>query len=284
MARKIQPCSCGSSNVTIAPTSGGRGSGDFTSYDGICHDCGLTLENLGGIKDGRKDGAIADWNRLIKLQPPRTPKQEPAQPTDMREVSRMHGVRPEMDVCGNCTGYQWGQDAQGRWDRHLGGCAHYETDEDVIARGFMIGRLHALTVADGCPLYDNIDRAAEPDEVIIEQMIATCIYCGCDDLHACMEEESGDACYWIEVDREKGVGVCSCCEHRHKQLDLFGIKHILNAGIASLKNDPETVHEAFAFGFSDDKLFQELLQVETPGDLFVWLQTYFPPKGSGVER
>jgi hypothetical protein len=35
---------------------------------------------------------------------------------------------------------------------------------------------------------------------------ARCIQCGCTDFCACLE-----GCYWIEVDRVKGVGVCSSC-------------------------------------------------------------------------
>ncbi len=41
------------------------------------------------------------------------------------------------------------------------------------------------------------------------RMIAKCIECGCDDLHAC---ESG--CCWVRLDRAAGLGVCSECAHR----------------------------------------------------------------------
>lgn len=40
---------------------------------------------------------------------------------------------------------------------------------------------------------------------------ATCIGCGCDDLHACWDEAAGTPCGWLVVDREAGLGVCSCC-------------------------------------------------------------------------
>ncbi len=40
--------------------------------------------------------------------------------------------------------------------------------------------------------------------------IATCIGCGCDDLHACQDEHG--ACYWLTVDYDAGRGVCSCCK------------------------------------------------------------------------
>lgn len=39
---------------------------------------------------------------------------------------------------------------------------------------------------------------------------ATCIGCGCDDYHACVDEHG--PCSWIVVDYAEGVGVCSCCE------------------------------------------------------------------------
>lgn len=37
-----------------------------------------------------------------------------------------------------------------------------------------------------------------------------CVACGCDDDHACEE-----GCWWIEVDRARGIGVCSSCEPEH---------------------------------------------------------------------
>ncbi len=44
--------------------------------------------------------------------------------------------------------------------------------------------------------------------------IATCIECGCDDLHAC---EGG--CSWERVDYDAGLGVCSECGHRVEDWD-----------------------------------------------------------------
>ncbi len=40
--------------------------------------------------------------------------------------------------------------------------------------------------------------------------LASCIGCGCDDLHACVDDLG--PCSWIVVDRDAGRGVCSCCE------------------------------------------------------------------------
>ncbi len=36
--------------------------------------------------------------------------------------------------------------------------------------------------------------------------VAVCIGCGCDDMHACEE-----GCWWLRVDREVQLGVCSSC-------------------------------------------------------------------------
>ncbi len=45
-------------------------------------------------------------------------------------------------------------------------------------------------------------------------MVATCIGCGCDDLHAC-----AGGCSWLRVDRESGDGICSECAHLVEQWD-----------------------------------------------------------------
>lgn len=41
-------------------------------------------------------------------------------------------------------------------------------------------------------------------------MDAVCIGCGCDTMHACVDQD-GNACYWLKVDYEIGLGVCSEC-------------------------------------------------------------------------
>jgi hypothetical protein len=40
--------------------------------------------------------------------------------------------------------------------------------------------------------------------------LATCIGCGCDDNHACIDGFE-EACHWLRVDRRTGIGVCSQC-------------------------------------------------------------------------
>lgn len=41
--------------------------------------------------------------------------------------------------------------------------------------------------------------------------LAFCIGCGCDDLHACVDDDD-EPCSWLTVDYPAGRGVCSCCE------------------------------------------------------------------------
>lgn len=44
--------------------------------------------------------------------------------------------------------------------------------------------------------------------------VATCIGCGCDDYHACLNEVTELPCGWLHVARSQGLGVCSeCPEH-----------------------------------------------------------------------
>ncbi len=44
--------------------------------------------------------------------------------------------------------------------------------------------------------------------------VSTCIGCGCDDYHACWDEEAEQPCSWIRLDLDAGLGVCSTClEH-----------------------------------------------------------------------
>ncbi len=43
-------------------------------------------------------------------------------------------------------------------------------------------------------------------QVLPVGMVSVCLRCGCDDLHA-----PPGGCAWARVDRELGVGVCSCC-------------------------------------------------------------------------
>jgi hypothetical protein len=59
---------------------------------------------------------------------------------------------------------------------------------------------------DGTLIIDTYSREPRGSEI----KEAVCIGCGCDDLDAC-EDDFGDPCYWLVVDRKAGVGVCSEC-------------------------------------------------------------------------
>lgn len=38
-----------------------------------------------------------------------------------------------------------------------------------------------------------------------------CIACGCHDTAACWDEDAGQPCHWLAVDRQAHLGVCSAC-------------------------------------------------------------------------
>lgn len=57
------------------------------------------------------------------------------------------------------------------------------------------------------------------DEQSDDDWVATCIGCGCDDLHACAEEDTGNPCHWVRLDREAQLGVCSDCPEHAERWD-----------------------------------------------------------------
>lgn len=50
-------------------------------------------------------------------------------------------------------------------------------------------------------------------KALIQHDASTCIGCGCTDFCACWDDEKGAPCHWERVDRQAGIGVCSCCKH-----------------------------------------------------------------------
>ena len=52
---------------------------------------------------------------------------------------------------------------------------------------------------------------------VLKSQEAFCIGCGCTDGHACTHTVTGP-CWWIKVDRDLGIGVCSECEEK---VELF---------------------------------------------------------------
>lgn len=41
--------------------------------------------------------------------------------------------------------------------------------------------------------------------------VARCVGCGCDDNHACFDEQKSAVCTWLRLDRAVRLGVCSAC-------------------------------------------------------------------------
>jgi hypothetical protein len=50
--------------VSINPSSGGRGTNDLTSYRADCETCGMLLDHLSDT--GRRDSAVRDYNRWAR--------------------------------------------------------------------------------------------------------------------------------------------------------------------------------------------------------------------------
>lgn len=53
-----------SGHVHVAPSAGGRGTNDLTSYSADCDRCGMLVDHLSDT--GRKDSAIRDYNRWAR--------------------------------------------------------------------------------------------------------------------------------------------------------------------------------------------------------------------------
>jgi hypothetical protein len=66
--------------------------------------------------------------------------------------------------------------------------------------------------------------AAGIAQAILQEQNAACIACGCTDRHAC-----AGGCYWLRLDRGRGVGVCSACQPYTAAWDAaraFGPPHL----------------------------------------------------------
>jgi len=61
-------------------------------------------------------------------------------------------------------------------------------------------RAAALIVAE----IEKIDRHVESNPPV-------CIGCGCDDMHACVDDVTEQPCHWLAVDPIIARGVCSAC-------------------------------------------------------------------------
>lgn len=72
--------------------------------------------------------------------------------------------------------------------------------------------------------------------------IATCIECGCNDNHACWDEEAGMPCTWLEVDRTAGLGVCSACPEALERWNA-GDREIAVPAMGANRDDHQHAHE-----------------------------------------
>ena len=83
--------------------------------------------------------------------------------------------------------------------------------------------------------------------------MTTCIGCGCDDHHACVDERQGRGCSWLCVDPAGRTGVCSAC------LDLA---HRWNAG-----------HHEPLPDFTELRVIELLDDLYEPGDAVTWFRS-----------
>ena len=91
--------------------------------------------------------------------------------------------------------------------------------------------------------------------------LASCIGCGRDNLHACVDDLG--PCSWIVVDRDAGRGVCSCCE-AHMERWNAGDRSVLML-VAKITRDGET--EPYFIEKNGMGSFPYFLEVEA-GDKF----------------
>ena len=76
--------------------------------------------------------------------------------------------------------------------------------------GWMLVPVIDGAIAD--PVFENTGRRALVRDLLEVFRQATCIGCGCDDLHP-SSTDSG-TCAWLRLDIHAGLGVCSACrEH-----------------------------------------------------------------------
>lgn len=77
------------------------------------------------------------------------------------ELARIQSVRPNMQACGNCVCYTWGENEQGQLDRHCGECAHQIPSgiNFSVSKYFPRGHLHALTGGSMCRFFFAIQQS-----------------------------------------------------------------------------------------------------------------------------
>lgn len=88
--------------------------------------------------------------------------------------------------------------------------------------------------------------------------IATCIGCGCDDLHACCDSQSGRPCSWLAVDYSIGKGVCTSCENHIERWKAGDMEIHRDTGTEGI--DPVQILsmlEHCRFRFNDERDLQD---------------------------
>lgn len=51
--------------------------------------------------------------------------------------------------------------------------------------------------------------------------MTTCVACGCTDAQACVDEETGEPCQWVELSEDRSEGLCSACVQLHQAAQLL---------------------------------------------------------------
>lgn len=71
----------------------------------------------------------------------------------------VQGVPCDLTACGNCVSYEWGENSDGKVDRHNGKCFFQQGSKSInltISDVFIPGKLHALTKATSCDNFFNV--------------------------------------------------------------------------------------------------------------------------------
>lgn len=147
--------------------------------------------------------------------------------------------------------------------RETSAAAGFALNEIARARMIVTGTPDAPTQA---ALQDMAHHAAEGLKT------ATCIGCGCDVRHT---GELGR--FWLRLDRDRGVGVCSACDIYREPWDLahaFGPPHL--DLVAHLYRQREFSRTTFGPGPRTNGVIthirKELIEIEEhPSDLMEWI-------------
>lgn len=75
------------------------------------------------------------------------------------KIAVEQGVDSSLPVCGNCVSYEWGKNAEDKYDRHCGSCYFQNVRMNfTISDVFIKGQLHGLTKAIECNNFFNFRK------------------------------------------------------------------------------------------------------------------------------